>query len=75
MRSFSFGLLSSLLGRVSSHSSMALAVISGSLGLSPSASVGGDIGLFEPIHGSYPQVANQNKAIRKIYSYSKINLA
>ena len=37
-------------------------VISGSLGLSPSASVGSGIGLFEPIHGSYPQVANQNKA-------------
>lgn len=37
-------------------------VISGSLGLSPSASVGDGISLFEPIHGSYPQVANQNKA-------------
>ena len=37
-------------------------VISGSLGLSPSASVGSGIGLFEPIHGSYPQVANMNKA-------------
>ena len=37
-------------------------VISGSLGLSPSASVGSGIGLFEPIHGSYPQVAGQNKA-------------
>ncbi len=37
-------------------------VIAGSLGLSPSASVGTGVGLFEPIHGSYPQVANQNKA-------------
>ena len=37
-------------------------VISGSLGLSPSASVGSGVGLFEPIHGSYPQVAGQNKA-------------
>ncbi len=37
-------------------------VISGSLGLSPSASIGNSIGLFEPIHGSYPQVANQNRA-------------
>jgi 3-isopropylmalate dehydrogenase len=37
-------------------------VISGSLGLSPSASIGNSVGLFEPIHGSYPQVANQNKA-------------
>lgn len=37
-------------------------VISGSLGLSPSASVGNNLSLFEPIHGSYPQVAGQNKA-------------
>ena len=37
-------------------------VISGSLGLSPSASVGDKLSLFEPIHGSYPQVAGQNKA-------------
>jgi 3-isopropylmalate dehydrogenase len=37
-------------------------VISGSLGLSPSASVGSSLSLFEPIHGSYPQVAGQNKA-------------
>ena len=37
-------------------------VISGSLGLLPSASVGNSISLFEPIHGSYPQVAGQNKA-------------
>ena len=37
-------------------------VISGSLGLSPSASVGSQISLFEPIHGSYPQVAGQDKA-------------
>lgn len=37
-------------------------VISGSLGLSPSASVGNALSLFEPIHGSYPQVAGQDKA-------------
>jgi 3-isopropylmalate dehydrogenase len=37
-------------------------VISGSLGLSPSASVGTNMSLFEPIHGSYPEVANQNRA-------------
>ena len=29
-------------------------VITGSLGMLPSASVGKDISLFEPIHGSYP---------------------
>jgi 3-isopropylmalate dehydrogenase len=30
-------------------------VISGSMGLMPSASVGNDNALYEPIHGSYPQ--------------------
>ncbi|NMH88271.1 3-isopropylmalate dehydrogenase [Flavivirga algicola] len=37
-------------------------VISGSMGLMPSASLGSNIGLFEPIHGSYPQAAGKNIA-------------
>ena len=37
-------------------------VISGSMGLMPSASVGSEVSLFEPIHGSYPQAAGQNIA-------------
>lgn len=37
-------------------------VISGSLGLLPSASLGADVALFEPIHGSYPQAAGKNIA-------------
>ncbi len=37
-------------------------VISGSMGLMPSASLGSDIGLFEPIHGSYPQATGKNIA-------------
>ena len=37
-------------------------VISGSLGMLPSASVGSEIALFEPIHGSYPQAAGKNIA-------------
>lgn len=37
-------------------------VISGSLGLLPSASVGAEVALFEPIHGSYPQAAGRNIA-------------
>lgn len=36
--------------------------ISGSLGMLPSASVGSEIGLFEPIHGSAPDIAGQNIA-------------
>jgi len=37
-------------------------VISGSMGLMPSASVGESIGLYEPIHGSYPQAAGKDIA-------------
>lgn len=37
-------------------------VISGSLGLLPSASVGSTTALFEPIHGSYPQAAGKDIA-------------
>lgn len=37
-------------------------VISGSLGLLPSASLGSETALFEPIHGSYPQAAGKNIA-------------
>ncbi|RPD50755.1 3-isopropylmalate dehydrogenase [Paracnuella aquatica] len=37
-------------------------VISGSLGLLPSASVGAATALFEPIHGSYPQAAGKDIA-------------
>ena len=37
-------------------------VISGSMGLMPSASVGSDIGLYEPIHGSFPQAAGKDIA-------------
>jgi 3-isopropylmalate dehydrogenase len=37
-------------------------VLSGSLGLLPSASVGNHTALFEPIHGSYPQAAGKDIA-------------
>jgi 3-isopropylmalate dehydrogenase len=37
-------------------------VLSGSLGLLPSASVGNTTALFEPIHGSYPQAAGKDIA-------------
>ncbi|OUT95466.1 MAG: 3-isopropylmalate dehydrogenase [Flammeovirgaceae bacterium TMED32] len=37
-------------------------VISGSLGLLPSASIGVHTSVFEPIHGSYPQAAGKNIA-------------
>jgi 3-isopropylmalate dehydrogenase len=37
-------------------------VITGSLGLLPSASVGVHTSVFEPIHGSYPQAAGKDIA-------------
>ena len=37
-------------------------VITGSLGLLPSASIGTSTSVFEPIHGSYPQAAGKNIA-------------
>ncbi len=37
-------------------------VISGSMGLMPSASVGEENSLYEPIHGSYPQAAGKDIA-------------
>ncbi|HET8985445.1 MAG TPA: 3-isopropylmalate dehydrogenase [Trueperaceae bacterium] len=38
------------------------AVIPGSLGLLPSASLGGAVGLYEPIHGSAPDIAGKGIA-------------
>jgi len=37
-------------------------MISGSIGLLPSASVGGKVALYEPIHGSAPDIAGQGIA-------------
>lgn len=40
----------------------ASSVLAGSLGLLPSASIGVHTSLFEPIHGSYPQAAGEDRA-------------
>lgn len=37
-------------------------VLAGSLGLLPSSSIGAAVGMFEPIHGSAPDLAGQDKA-------------
>lgn len=37
------------------------AVLTGSLGMLPSASLGGKVGLYEPVHGSAPDIAGQDK--------------
>ncbi len=38
------------------------AVITGSLGMLASASIGGEVGLYEPVHGSAPDIAGQHAA-------------
>jgi 3-isopropylmalate dehydrogenase len=38
------------------------AVLAGSIGMLPSASLGDEHGLYEPVHGSAPDIAGQNKA-------------
>ncbi len=40
----------------------AAATLGGSLGLLPSASVGGPVGLYEPVHGSAPDIAGKDIA-------------
>lgn len=58
-RQFDVILTENLFGDILSDES---SVISGSLGLLPSASVGNSHALFEPIHGSYPQAAGKDIA-------------
>ena len=38
------------------------AMITGSLGMLPSASIGGKHAMYEPVHGTAPEIAGQNKA-------------
>lgn len=52
-------LAENLFGDIISHEA---SVLSGSLGLLPSASLGKKHALFEPIHGSYPQAAGKDIA-------------
>ena len=52
-------LTSNLFGDILSDEASTLA---GSMGLLPSASVGGGIGLYEPIHGSAPDIAGKGVA-------------
>jgi len=37
-------------------------MLTGSIGMLPSASIGGKTGMYEPVHGSAPDIAGQNKA-------------
>lgn len=57
--SFDVILTENMFGDILSDEASAIA---GSIGLSPSASLGGRVGLYEPIHGSAPDIAGQDKA-------------
>ena len=58
-RDFDVVLTENLFGDILSDEA---AVLAGSLGLLPSASLGGSVGLFEPIHGSAPDIAGRDLA-------------
>jgi 3-isopropylmalate dehydrogenase len=58
-RDFDVVLTENLFGDILSDEA---AVLSGSLGLLPSASLGGSVGLYEPIHGSAPDLAGRDLA-------------
>ncbi len=58
-RQFDVILTSNMFGDILSD---AASVLPGSLGLLPSASIGAQASLFEPVHGSYPQAAGQDIA-------------
>ena len=38
------------------------AMLTGSIGMLPSASLGGNLGMFEPVHGSAPDIAGKDLA-------------
>jgi 3-isopropylmalate dehydrogenase len=58
-RAFDVVLTENLFGDILSDEA---AVLAGSLGLLPSASLGGSVGLYEPIHGSAPDIAGKDLA-------------
>jgi 3-isopropylmalate dehydrogenase len=58
-RNFDVVLTENLFGDILSDES---GVISGSLGMLPSATIGGAVNLYEPVHGSAPDIAGTGKA-------------
>lgn len=58
-RNFDVILTENLFGDILSDEA---ALITGALGLLPSASIGGAVGIFEPVHGSAPDIAGQGRA-------------
>jgi 3-isopropylmalate dehydrogenase len=58
-RNFDVVLTENLFGDILSDEA---AVITGSLGMLPSATIGGTVNLFEPVHGSAPDIAGKGIA-------------
>jgi 3-isopropylmalate dehydrogenase len=58
-RNFDVVLTENLFGDILSDES---GIITGSLGMLPSATIGGRINLYEPVHGSAPDIAGMGKA-------------
>ncbi len=58
-RDFDVVLTENLFGDILSDES---GVITGSLGMLPSATLGGKVNLYEPVHGSAPDIAGTGKA-------------
>ena len=58
-RQFDVILTSNMFGDILSDEA---AMLTGSIGMLPSASIGGEVGMYEPIHGSAPDIAGQDKA-------------
>jgi 3-isopropylmalate dehydrogenase len=58
-RDFDVVLTENLFGDILSDES---AVITGSLGMLPSATIGGEVNLYEPVHGSAPDIAGKGLA-------------
>ena len=58
-RSYDVVLTENLFGDILSDES---AVITGSLGMRPSATIGGKVNLYEPVHGSAPDIAGKGLA-------------
>ena len=58
-RNYDVVLTENLFGDILSDES---AVITGSLGMLPSATIGGKVNLYEPVHGSAPDIAGKGLA-------------
>ena len=71
-RSFDVVLTENLFGDILSDEA---GVITGSLGMLPSATIGGKVNLYEPVHGSAPDIAGTGKANPRGHPHSGYGFA